>query len=117
MSTSNRPIILLPALVVAQFAGTSLWFAGNAILPDIQVAWSLPEGALGWVTSAVQLGFITGTLLSAIFTLADRVSAPRLFFAARVMRVSLRGLAKCSFEWRCTGTPGRAGRRPAGSRA
>jgi len=85
MSTSNRPIILLPALVVAQFAGTSLWFAGNAILPDIQVAWSLPEGALGWVTSAVQLGFITGTLLSAIFTLADRVSAPRLFFAASVM--------------------------------
>ena len=85
MSTSDRPALVLPALVAAQFAGTSLWFAGNAILPDIQAAWSLPAGALGWVTSSVQLGFIVGTLLSAIFTLADRVSAPRLFFAASVM--------------------------------
>ena len=85
VSTSDRPALVLPALVAAQFAGTSLWFAGNAILPDIQAAWSLPAGALGWVTSSVQLGFIVGTLLSAIFTLADRVSAPRLFFAASVM--------------------------------
>jgi MFS family permease len=82
MSAPERPSILLPALVAAQFAGTSLWFAGNAILPDIQAAWALPDGSLGWVTSAVQLGFIVGTLLSAIFTLSDRVSAPRLFFAA-----------------------------------
>ena len=28
------PRRILPVIVFAQFAGTSLWFAGNAVIPD-----------------------------------------------------------------------------------
>lgn len=63
----------------SQFAGTSLWFAGNAVLPDLQDSLQLQEGALAMLTSAVQLGFIAGTLVFALLSLADRVS-PRLLF-------------------------------------
>jgi MFS family permease len=65
--------------VASQFAGGSLWFAGNAVLPDLQRHWGLPDAALGYTTSAVQLGFIAGTLAFAFFAVADRHS-PRLVF-------------------------------------
>lgn len=69
--------MILPAIVFSQFAGTSLWFAGNAVLADLQIA----GGAQGvqWLTQAVQFGFICGTLLFAALAVADRFS-PRLVF-------------------------------------
>ena len=75
----QRPAYILPVIVVSQFAGTSLWFAGNAVLGDLQRAWGLAPEALGYVTSAVQLGFISGTLVFAFLAVADRYS-PRLVF-------------------------------------
>ena len=74
-----RPRRILPVIILSQFAGTSLWFAGNAVLADLQLALGLPEAALGYVTSAVQLGFIAGTLVFAFFAVADILS-PRLVF-------------------------------------
>ncbi|MBC5992822.1 MFS transporter [Pontibacter cellulosilyticus] len=81
MSETNPavPKRILPAIVFSQFAGTSLWFAGNAVLPELQASLHLQEGALSLLTSAVQFGFILGTLCFAILSLADRVS-PRLLF-------------------------------------
>jgi MFS family permease len=49
------------------------------VLADLQRQWGLPAEALGYTTSAVQLGFITGTLAFAFFAIADRHS-PRLVF-------------------------------------
>lgn len=66
-------------IVASQFAGASVWFAGNAVLADLQRQWGLPAEALGYTTSAVQLGFIAGTLAFAFFAVADRHS-PRLVF-------------------------------------
>jgi len=74
-----RPRRILPVIVLPQFAGTSLWFAGNAVLGDLELELALPAGALGHVTSAVQLGFIAGTLAFAFFAISDIVS-PRLVF-------------------------------------
>ncbi|WP_040497045.1 MFS transporter, partial [Fulvivirga imtechensis] len=76
----HRPAYILPVIVIAQFAGTSLWFAGNAVLPDLQEFLSLPSGSLGSITSAVQLGFIFGTLTFATLTIADRFSPSKVFF-------------------------------------
>jgi MFS family permease len=59
-----------------------LWFAGNAILPDLQLEWGLATGVVSSVTSAVQLGFIAGTLAFALVNVADRVPAARLFFVS-----------------------------------
>ena len=36
MHEERRPRRVLPVIVLSQFAGTSLWFAGNAVLPDLQ---------------------------------------------------------------------------------
>jgi MFS family permease len=73
------PRRILPVIIGSQFAGTSLWFAGNAVLADLQREWGLPPEALGYTTSAVQLGFILGTLAFAFFAVSDRVS-PRIVF-------------------------------------
>ncbi len=78
--SSVRPRRILPIIIVSQFAGTSLWFAGNAILSDLGQHWGAGDDALGYVTSAVQLGFIAGTLVFAFFALSDRFSPRNVFF-------------------------------------
>lgn len=71
---------ILPLIVVAQFAGTSLWFVGNAILPELKDSLHLSQYAVSQVTTSVMLGFIAGTLVFAFFSLADRISPTKLFF-------------------------------------
>jgi MFS family permease len=85
MSHSKTPFYILPLIVISQFAGTSLWFAGNAILPAVQQQFNLPVHFVGTITIAVQLGFITGTLLFALTMLADRIKPAVLFFASSLL--------------------------------
>ena len=96
MNKSSRYI--LPIIVVSQFAGTSLWFVGNAVLPELKESLHLSQYAVSQVTTGVTFGFITGTLVFAFFTLADRFSPVRLFFissiAAALCNVSVVWLAK-----------------------
>ncbi len=77
MTTAPRQV--LPVLVLAQFAGTSLWFAVNAVMPDLQQELGWPASAVGRLTSALQLGFIVGTLVFALLAIADRFSPRRVF--------------------------------------
>ena len=77
----DRPRRILPVIIASQFAGTSIWFAGNAVMGDLQRQWGLPPEAVGEITSAVQLGFIVGTLVFAFLALADRLSPRIVFFA------------------------------------
>lgn len=80
----NRPAHILPVIIFSQFAGTSLWFSGNAVVLDLQRDWGLGEQSVGYITAAVQLGFIGGTLIFAFLAIADRYSARRVFFACSV---------------------------------
>jgi len=66
------PRRILPAIALSQLAGGSLWFAINAVMPDLQRDAALPAAAVGWLTAAVQLGFIAGTLVFALLAVADR---------------------------------------------
>jgi len=79
---ANRSSHILPTIVLAQFACTSLWFAGNAVMPDLMETYQLSESALGHITSAVNFGFILGTLVYAILTLSDRFSPSKVFFVS-----------------------------------
>jgi MFS transporter, DHA1 family, inner membrane transport protein len=79
------PRRILPVIVLSQFAGTSLWFAVNAVMPDLQQAWGLPAESVGMLTSAVQLGFVTGTLVFALLMLADRFLPSRVFLVCSVL--------------------------------
>ncbi len=78
-SREARPPWILPVIVVAQFATTSLWFAGNAVLGDLQALWHLPAASLGPIMAAVQIGFVVGTLAFAILAISDRFPAPQVF--------------------------------------
>src|SRR5688572_8700910 len=84
MDSSPRKIIL-PIIVVSQFFCTSLWFAGNAILGDIIQTFQLEPGFLANLTSSVQFGFISGTFVFAVLTIADRFSPSRVFFISAIM--------------------------------
>lgn len=72
-------------IVLAQFCCTSLWFATNAVLTDITIDFQLNGNALEHLTSAVQFGFIFGTLLFAIFSVADRYSPSKVFFLCALL--------------------------------
>ncbi len=79
------PTYILPIIVFAQFGGASLWFAGNAIIADLQQALHLSADATGDITAAVQFGFIIGTLLFAFLSIADRFSPSKVFLIAAVL--------------------------------
>ena len=73
------PRRVLPVRVLAHLAGTAPWFAVNAVMPDLQLAFGWPASAVGTLTSAVQLGFIGGTLVFALLSVADRFAARQVF--------------------------------------
>jgi len=88
----NRPGYILPAIVGSQFAGTALWFAGNAVLPDLVDEWGLSQSSLGYLTSSVQFGFIVGTFLFALLNIADRFSPTKVFLVSALSGALFNGL-------------------------
>lgn len=79
LSLPHMPRLAIAIVVIAEFLGTSLWFSANAAADDLQRAWGIVAADLGALTSAVQLGFIAGTLAFALSGLADRLPASRIF--------------------------------------
>lgn len=75
----------LPIIVIAQFFCTSLWFAGNAISPEIVSELNLKSNYLAHLTSVIQFGFIAGTLLFAIFSVSDKYSPSLVFCVSSVL--------------------------------
>ena len=82
-SRLRRNLGILTVLVLAQFMGTSLWFAGNAAAPELESLLG-KTGLVPWITSAVQLGFILGTFGYAFFQVADRFSPSKVFLWSAV---------------------------------
>ncbi|WP_298514071.1 nitrate/nitrite transporter [uncultured Kordia sp.] len=81
----NPPKYILPIIVLSQFFCTSLWFAGNGVMTDLKVAFLLGESALGYITSMIQFGFIIGTLIFAILSVADRYAPSKVFFVCALL--------------------------------
>lgn len=76
----KHPKYLLPIIVISQFCCTSLWFAGNGVMDNLVMDFELNNTAFGVLTSAVQFGFILGTLMYAFLTIVDRFSPSKVFF-------------------------------------
>ena len=83
MSFARRHPVAI--IVAAQLFGTSLWFSPNSAAEDLVRAWAITAAQLGQMTSAVQMGFILGTLVFATSGLADRYPATRIFAVASVL--------------------------------
>ena len=65
---------------MAELLGMSAWFSASALGPQLRAAWSLDPAQVGWLTTAVQLGFVAGTAVAALLNLADIVPL-RFYFA------------------------------------
>ncbi|WP_215225641.1 MFS transporter [Echinicola shivajiensis] len=76
---------ILPLIVFAQFCCTSIWFASNAVMESLLESFDLRSTALGHLTSAVQLGFIFGTLIFAFLSVADRFSPSKVFLLCTLL--------------------------------
>lgn len=75
----------LALIVLAQLFGTSLWFSGNSAAGDVARAWNLSESQRGLLLTAVQAGFIAGTLGISLTGLADAFAASRIFAVAALV--------------------------------
>jgi MFS family permease len=70
----------LGVLSLAELLALSLWFSASAVLPALQQAWGLGAAGSAGLVIAVQLGFIAGTLVSALGNLPD-IWSPRSIMA------------------------------------
>jgi len=90
LNAKSRPGIIqmkkvLVIIVISQFFCTSLWFAGNAIMPDLIKELHLDPGYLAHITSVVQFGFISGTLVFALGGIPDRFSPSLVFLISSLI--------------------------------
>ncbi|MFT3883530.1 MAG: MFS transporter [Gemmatales bacterium] len=91
----NLSRLALPVIVLAEVLGTSLWFCGTAALDELTPLWSLDASQRGGLLTAVQLGFIAGTLFLSMTGLADAFPASRVFAASALVGV----IANLGFAW------------------
>jgi MFS family permease len=88
----HKPTRIFYLIVIAQFCGTSVWFAGNAILPQLLRNYNWPATSLAYLTSSTQLGFIIGTLAFALMGVTDKFSPSRVFFISSILASFLNSL-------------------------
>jgi MFS family permease len=62
-------------VALAELFAMSLWFGVSAVGPRVAAEWHLDPATTAWLTMAVQLGFVAGTLLSATLNLPDVIRA------------------------------------------
>ena len=75
-ASKRRNMALLVGAIVLTL---SVWFAGTAAVPALLAEGLIAPSRAAWLTACVQLGFVFGTLVSAVFSLADRWPARWLF--------------------------------------
>jgi MFS family permease len=71
---------MLALIALAELLGMSVWFAANAVAPQLAARWSLSPSETGWLSTVVQLGFVAGTAAAALLNLADTLPS-RWYFA------------------------------------
>ena len=74
---------MLGWICLAELGALSLWFSATAVVPALNTAW-MSSGAQAWLSMAVTVGFVLGTVVSAALTLTDFVGARRLFVLSAI---------------------------------
>jgi MFS family permease len=75
----------LGILSIAIVLAMAPWFAATVVAEPMVRELSLPAWQVSWLTLAVQLGFVVGSLLSAVLLLSDQFSAQRLAAVASLI--------------------------------
>jgi len=75
----------IAVLCLCQVAVMALWFSASAVIPSLTAEYRLSGFTQSLLTSSVQAGFVAGSLVSALFGLADRLDPRRFFMAAALV--------------------------------
>jgi len=59
----------------------STWFSATSVLPQLREGWNLSPGSSAWLTIAVQIGFVVGSLISTLVNLSDILSPMTMILA------------------------------------
>ncbi|MFT0545570.1 MFS transporter [Allopusillimonas ginsengisoli] len=86
-------------IAFAQLLGTSLWFSANSATAELMNAWDASASDIGMLTSAVQLGFILGTLTISMTGYADRFRPSLIFVASAIAGAAF----NAAFAWLSAG--------------
>jgi len=78
MAVNSKPFSLT-VIALCQVLALSVWFAGAAALPALNTVAPLSPLQSAALSSAVQLGFVLGALISAATGVADRFDARWVF--------------------------------------
>jgi multisubunit Na+/H+ antiporter MnhE subunit len=84
---ASRPAAL-GLIILCQVGAMALWFSATAIVPALKAQMVLDEWTASLFTSGVHLGFVLGSLISAILGLADRLDPRKLFMTATLIAAS-----------------------------
>ena len=87
-SEKRKNVILLG---LAQVFALSVWFSASAVVPDLKANYDLSGWHASLFTSAVSIGFVFGTLISATLTLADRYPPSTLFAVCAFLGAAANG--------------------------
>jgi MFS family permease len=81
----------LALIAGAELLAMSLWVSASAVAPALKVEWHLSDVAAAWLTLAVQLGFVAGTLTSALLNLPDVLPTRTLFAVSAFLGAAVNG--------------------------
>jgi MFS family permease len=85
----------LGVLIGCELLAMGVWFASAAVLPALRAEHTLSPTFEALLTSAVQIGFVAGTLASATLSLPDRVD-PRLLLRISAIIAGLASFASAA---------------------
>jgi len=89
--TSSKQRTALSVIAISQLLVLTVWFSASAVAPRLEVEWGLDSGQATWLTLAVQIGFVVGALVSAVFNLSDLVNARTLFLITALAAAAANG--------------------------
>ena len=84
-SGAGNPTRSLAIVSASVLLACATWFSGTAATSQLTRLWELAPGESAWLTISVQLGFIVGTFLYALFNLVDVFNARRVFFVSALL--------------------------------
>ena len=89
MKDKWRILILLSFAILFSMA---VYFSASAVVPALTRLWSLDDSGRSWLTMSVQLGFVIGSVISALTNLSDLLPAPRLMAVSAFLAALATGL-------------------------
>lgn len=96
--SATRPVIAVALVAISTLLSMSVWFSATFVGPQLKVAWQLGASGTSALTIAVQLGFVSGALLSAASGICDAVATGRklMFIGGVGAAASNAGLVLCN---------------------